>query len=361
MIDLKPDFSGKIYRAKVAVEAAILAIYDSKKHGVTSEGRDELITRRNNALRFWDNVEQEIIDTMKTAGATIAKITLTTYTVEAWYALMHKSDSGDLCIAIEALIPSEVRFVDSSTPHHKDKLEELIGSIRAEELIAACSLEVIREAEEILAETTRHFKANKERGGNNAANPGDIVTTHAALQWVKRVRGIYDSSEAASIVENDFAGVDRDVKASFKAANKVWEWEHNGCLSHYYFHHTQVIFFIVVDNVIVTLYEKDFGFTQDINRMITQEQLRLVRKLGKEVKGLQIKNSKVAKSGIIKRASVVALEIEKLKKELADKQAELQKLNNEKGNIDKELAEKTLRLNHEAGKLFKKNGVATSS
>lgn len=115
------------------------------------------------------------------------------------------------------------------------------------------------------------------------------ASSHAVLRWVQRVKGITNEAQAEDIKRRQLSQLTDEVLDAFGMADKVWE---DDGIS-YWFNKDNIMFIVgSADGYpnIVTLYEEDFGFNKDINRMVVLEQLKVLA----DNKALEVKANEEA-------------------------------------------------------------------
>jgi hypothetical protein len=147
-------------------------------------------------------------------------------------------------------------------------LEDYGDSMAMEEYMEQC----IRDAPELLKE----HGITSDSQGDSDEQCEDIyvagVSKHAAKRWAQRVMGM-SVIESDYYVRDHYSELVKVVMAGYASAELVW----TGLDKTEYWFDADNIMYVLTSGTIVTLYEMDFGFNKDINRMITQNQLDVLR------------------------------------------------------------------------------------
>lgn len=102
-----------------------------------------------------------------------------------------------------------------------------------------------------------------------------IVSHHAGLRYVQRVLKISQEHLATQYKKTHYDEVNDLVIAGIQSAEQIWEAD-DGIT--YHLDANNVLYILdPTDNVIVTLYEINFGFAPHINRHVIMEQLQVIR------------------------------------------------------------------------------------
>lgn len=181
-----------------------------------------------------------------------------------------------------------------------------------------------------------------------------IVSTHSTKRWAERV---YKLPEPKAI---EYARINRkqledEILAGYKTADHVWT-ANDGSR---YFFDPENMMYVVGDNPtgvgenIITLYEEDFGFTKEINRVIVFKQLEVLKSMHENLLEAESAHKLLIDSTGAKLIGVDG-QIKVLK-------AHLELLEQEKSSLmaDRDVSHKQVRLkreqhNQEFDKLFKK-------
>lgn len=105
------------------------------------------------------------------------------------------------------------------------------------------------------------------------------ASTHACKRWVERVYKIFNESKVAEYVKQNRDKIEKEIENGYNSAQQVWAGEDG---VRYWFDDNNMMYLIGdnpsgVGETVITLYEEDFGFTKEINRMITFKQLEVLK------------------------------------------------------------------------------------
>lgn len=142
---------------------------------------------------------------------------------------------------------------------------------------------------ETLLEKHLGIKCRIIEGGQEGLKNNLVITWHALERWCQRSNIIEMEIQKLRTNPDSRNAVIEQVREAFLDARKM----HRKDNVNYYFDPKKQIHYIVIDNVLVTLYKNDFGFNSKINSYITQNQYLYIKKLAKETNQSQSKLNRV--------------------------------------------------------------------
>lgn len=139
------------------------------------------------------------------------------------------------------------------------------------------------------------------------------ITKHARERWQQRVNptsGINTEDQIRQAVENsEYIGDDSETGNSFYINSDHWIF----CID-------------TKKQNVVTVFEADFGFDQDINRDLADKLLKKIRKMRNEIDKVKIRNEETIQQ-LIYTKEVLEREIELKEAELRKTEAQINNIN----------------------------------
>lgn len=200
----------------------------------------------------------------------------------SWYAIRYLNDKNDLAISLEILNSNDIHVLQRDCRSERELSRKELAA-----LVPGCIDEVeleihkqssINKAHQylhdycgiVIEDTESPSEAEVERPVN--------VSAHVGMRWVQRKLGIGVNNEtvAEDYRRTHLKEVEAGVLEGYSNAEVVWVAEDGIEFS---FGEDNIMYVKGNQNGynnLVTLYEEDFGFTKDINRMITFKQLEVL-------------------------------------------------------------------------------------
>lgn len=202
-----------------------------------------------------------------------------------WYAIRYLNEKNDLALSHEILNPN-----DEHVLVRNGKVERELSRMELEILVPGCIDEVALELykQTVSKEAHRHLHdycnividqepIDEPEDTEEVVGPMPIsVSSHAGMRCVQRKLGIGAGNEivAEEYRRLNYREVEQIVLEGYERSEHVWtgddgiEFSLDG----------DNFMYVKGENTIITMYEEDFGFSKEINRMITMEQLQVLAK-----------------------------------------------------------------------------------
>lgn len=102
------------------------------------------------------------------------------------------------------------------------------------------------------------------------------VSYHAVGRYVERVRGIKGKNNISKEISRDKQAIVDDIIEGVEQAKLIWEDEDMFCK---YNEDRAIMYIISPEGSVKTLYEKDYGFSRQVNSKIVLEQAKVLREV----------------------------------------------------------------------------------
>lgn len=192
----------------------------------------------------------------------------------SWYGIRYTDNKGNLKLQIEPLNDSDITILKRDGRREREltrlNLDDLLPGCIKEDEIEIYKQKVDSQARTLVSNITGEvLEGDTDDGGTMS------VTVHAGIRYVQRVLGIGKNAEsvASAYRSKNLKEVETAVLKGVESASLMWVGE-DGIT---YSFDDNNIMYVVGRNSVVTLYEEDFGFTKEINRMIVIQQMKVLR------------------------------------------------------------------------------------
>lgn len=202
---------------------------------------------------------------------------------DSWYAIRHTNDKGDITVKQECLRSEDIHIIKRDGRHENElrrtQLDDFLPAIQSAEALEIYKEQIKSNGHSLVYDHTgvliqgEHVQSTAEEVEEEKVT---TVSSHAGMRWVQRVmnHATKDDKKAEEYRRMHLQVINTGILDSFGKAHQVWQSDRDGIT--YWFDETANMMFVVGSNNIITLYEEDFGFTPDMNRMIVQEQLKVL-------------------------------------------------------------------------------------
>lgn len=174
-----------------------------------------------------------------------------------------------------------------------------------------------------------------------------IISGHSFKRWKERVLNSAETYDKTNLEEHE--RLYKQIVTAFRQADKIYQIDD----SEFYLGKDQLICFVVKRNVIVTLYIHDFGFTPEINRMITRHQFKYIKHLAAVIKKAKPKRQKLI-AAIGDDLNILEEQIRQTQTALEALLEQKEKLTADKKAVETKMQQDSANLAMEENKLFKK-------
>lgn len=186
-----------------------------------------------------------------------------------WYGVRYLNDKGEALLKNDPLIEKDIYMIKLGDGRTRDltraDVDQLMPIMVDEQALEDRKEKIHFRACELLFETVGIEIIPNNDGASL------VVSAHAMERWGQRKLGL-TKLQSVEYKRNNYQQLQNDIIAGFQSADQIWVDEEG----YQYLFDEENILYIFKDNIIVTLYEKDYGFTKDINRMITFEQCKVL-------------------------------------------------------------------------------------
>jgi hypothetical protein len=202
---------------------------------------------------------------------------------ESWYSIRHTNDKGDITLKQECLKAEDIYILRRDGRHERElnriELDNFLPAITNDEALELYKQSIRAEGHNLIRVHTGVSIESADSQDNIEGVDQDkpiTVSSHAGMRWVQRVNqyALKDEKKAEDYRRLHVNAINEAVLDCFGLAEKVWQSDRDGIT--YWFNPNGNVMFVVGSNNIITLYEEDFGFTKDMNRMIVREQLKVL-------------------------------------------------------------------------------------
>jgi hypothetical protein len=338
---LTNDFKDAYMYAKIEYDALEQAIRLAKLNGADDKAVQPLIRMKQSLKEICASNNMELAASM-TLSSNIMHIK------DSWYAIRYLNGRADTCVKVVPLNQKDLPILQRDGRKERELYEQDI-----ETLLPGCIDEVALGLYNQMIENKAREYVYDHVGikieDDVQEDKPITVSAHAGKRWVQRKLGIKGDVQAEEYRRAHLEEVEKAVLEGYSKAQLVWVGEDQ---IDYYFDDENIMY-IVGNNTIITLYEEDFGFTKEINRMIVHKQLEVLRKAYKELEEAE-KQYVNSTQETDKELQAIADEISILESQIELLRAKHAALvaNKEQSNKQVKLARD--RFNAEFNKLFKK-------
>lgn len=208
-----------------------------------------------------------------------------------WHAVRYINEKADMCLKIDIISDAHLLSRDGRYEREltRNDIESLLPALIDEESLELYKQHLAIKAKELIYEQAGVLIDGDEPDEEPIADEDKptTVSSHAGLRWVQRVIGIKSEQQAEDYRRKHLAEVNEAVLDGYLKAEQVWADEDDIT---YWFDADNIMYVRGMQNGnpnIITLYEEDFGFSKQINRMITLEQLGVLTGVRDALRGAE--------------------------------------------------------------------------
>lgn len=269
MSKLTSDFKESFMQAKAEYDALEQAIRLAKLNGADDKSIQPLIRMKQSVKEVYHSSCTELLSKM-TLSSNVLHIK------DSWYAVRYLSHHADACLMVVPLNQKDLPILQRDGRKERELQEQDIDI-----LLPSCIDEAFVEFYKQTIDKKAKEYVYDHLGMEIADGQPDKITVsaHAGKRWVQRKLGIKGDVQAEECRRTHLKEIEEAVLEGFSKAELVWAGDDQ---IDYYFDDENIMY-VVGNNTIITLYEEDFGFTKEINRMIVYKQLEVLREAYKEV------------------------------------------------------------------------------
>lgn len=203
----------------------------------------------------------------------------------SWYGIRYLNEKADTCLKIDILRKDDVKLIQRDGRYEREltrrDIESLLPGMLDDEALELYKQHLTQQARALAYGQSGVLigdmpeETELEEPMIEEEKP-IVVSFHAGKRWAQRVIGIKNEQQAEDYYRKHMVEVNEAVLSAYGKAEKVWEDEDNIT---YWFDADNIMYVRgIQDGVtkVITLYEEDFGFTKEINRMIALKQLEVL-------------------------------------------------------------------------------------
>lgn len=283
MIELQGDVVKQLCENKMKYDSLHQAILMAKEAGLSDYITNEMSEQRKEVKEQYNKSTYLILDMMKDKRSTILGDNIVK--IDDWlYGVLYLGGNGKHSLRFLMLKDTELGILQKS---YKDRdwtsmeLEALAPALLDDNNIALYNLAVENRARTILSS----YCDVNALPCSDTIRTDVCVSDHATKRWVQRKIGIKDENQLEEYKVEHLPQLHKDILEAFKSSSEIWEDEEG---YKYYFDNDNMVY-IVRGNVIITIYEEDFGFSKSINRMIVIQQAQVLLEAHNQWKNIEKK------------------------------------------------------------------------
>ena len=293
---LSEGFKSAMLQNRIEYDSISLAIKLAKSMDIDRGAIEDLSYIKQGLKDSWTNQCNKVLRRM-TLSNNIVKLS------SSWYAIRYSDNSGSMHLVIEPLNEDDVDILRRDGRREGELtrrgLDELLPACLDEVELEHYKVDVRRRAESMLPPVIEEQEDNpvpealdpiQEQESvleelEGTGQPKVTVSSHACIRYIQRVLKIGTANEtiADNYRKSNLGSILAQILEGFSTAEQVWVEEAPDGVFYYYFGDNNLMY-VVGNNNIITLYEEDFGFSKDINRMITLEQIGVLSKAKDELR-----------------------------------------------------------------------------
>jgi Mg2+ and Co2+ transporter CorA len=269
MSKLTTEFKEEFINTKMQCDVLEQSIRLAKLNGADDKAVQPLIRMKQSAKEVFNESSAQLMANMQLSTNIV-------HLKDSWYAVRYVNHRADICIKVVPLNQKDLPILQRDGRKERELCEQDIDN-----LLPGCMDEAYMDLyNQTLNKRAREYLYD-HLGMEIEDEQRDRITisAHAGKRWVQRKLDIKGDTQAEEYRRTHFKEIEEAILESFGKAELVWSGDDQ---IDYYFD-SENIMYIVGNNTIITLYEEDFGFTKEINRMIVYKQLEVLREAYKEV------------------------------------------------------------------------------
>lgn len=207
---------------------------------------------------------------------------------------------------------------------------------------------------ELPTETIK-FERNEPEAESQLGQDKLIISLHIGKRYVQRVLGMPDESVAEAYYRNNSSTINKDITDTvLNDTEQIWKDE--GDQIDYLMDSKNIVYVIGYETSVptaVTLYELDFGFNKDINRLIAKEQITVLREKLEGWKSTA-ESTRNQRNEAVDKELAIDSDLAVLRAQIRAKEAEKRTILARVEEMDNAVAVAEQEFRREHAKLFKK-------
>ena len=341
---ISSEFKDKFIKSKQLYESSATALKLAKKGQMGANLIKELTIHKQNAKADYTALGDELLTKMGLKSNVI-------HIRNAWHAIRYVDNEGNTKWSIEPLTLGGVSKIKRDSRHEaeitEDELSKIVHSVIDQEFLENYKIKLAEQANDLIAEPDE--EEEEEQCEELEADNELVVKHHACRRWAERLLGIPEHKSTA-YVSKHWEEVKGAVLSSYEKAELFWDESPE---VDFYYNADDNVMFVSTGLAIITLYEEDFGFTKDINVMITFKQRDVLAEAHSTFRQLE-KESKQAMTETKQAQSVIDDQVEVLQAQIALLLSEKESLEAKEVTIVNSIQVARAKFKSEHNKLFKK-------
>lgn len=229
----------------------------------------------------------------------------------------------------------------------EDELSKIVHSVIDQEFLENYKIKLAEQANDLIAEPDE--EEEEEQCEELEADNELVVKHHACRRWAERLLGIPEHKSTA-YVSKHWEEVKGAVLSSYEKAELFWDESPE---VDFYYNGEDNVMFVATDKALITLYDEQFGFSKEINIMITYQQREVLARAHEAFRQLG-KESKQAMAETKQAQSEIDDQIEVLQAQIALLLSEKESLEAKEVTLRNSIQVARAKYQAEHNKLFKK-------
>jgi hypothetical protein len=340
-------FKEEFIESRTRHDSVSQAIRLGKLHGLDEKQIQTLVVMKQQLADGMRKDTQKIVKSMTLSDNIVALS-------GGWYGVRYTNDKGEISLKLDILNESDLSFL-----RRDGRVEQELTQKAVHQLIPGCineaQLEIYKQLLLVRAREILHDYAGLQIEDTEATSSTDgecTVSSHAGMRWVQRMLriGVHNEAVAEEYRRTHIREIEESVRSGYGTSEKIWYNDAEGITFKL---DADNIVYVVGNNNVITLYEADFGFTKEINRMILFSQLEVLRQSSEELQRAQSKQVKESEE-IERKITATSDEIGIHEATIQQLKARKSKLVSEREQSIKDVSVCTAEYEREFNKLFKK-------
>jgi hypothetical protein len=320
--------------------------------GILDKDRKRLSSKRSTLKDQMEGITSDIVRSMGLSKNVIA-------VRDNWFIIRYIDKQANTKIVLDVLEPKDLYVVQRDGRNERElqegELTTLLPGIIDIGGRKNYEAEVDRITEQLLYDIAGIVPVNEpEYIPEPVPMPLEhIMSNHAGVRWIQRMLELHTSNEedAKQYLKEHYNEIEEEVLQAASKAKIVWKDEEG---IEYLFDSGNVMYVRGEKGRIITLYEVDFGFNEDINRTITLQQLKVIKACGEEVQQYKDEQAKMSKDSS-KELQTIGDEIKFYEAKINTLKSKASTMGYQLTEADRKVAEARAKLKLESNKIFKPN------
>jgi len=341
---ISSEFKDKFIKSKQLYESSATALKLAKKGQMGANLIKELTIHKQNAKADYTALGDELLTKMGLKSNVI-------HIRNAWHAIRYVDNEGNTKWSIEPLTLGGVSKIKRDSRHEaeitEDELSKIVHSVIDQEFLENYKIKLAEQANDLIAEPDE--EEEEEQCEELEADNELVVKHHACRRWAERLLGIPEHKSTA-YVSKHWEEVKGAVLSSYEKAELFWDESPE---VDFYYNGEDNVMFVATDKALITLYDEQFGFSKEINIMITYQQREVLARAHEAFRQLG-KESKQAMAETKQAQSEIDDQIEVLQAQIALLLSEKESLEAKEVTLRNSIQVARAKYQAEHNKLFKK-------